>query len=625
MVAAAAEHAGVAPMAVTVLDQVAPWSVPHAVPTLVDHFRRQVATRPAQPAMHAFQGGGWSAITWGQFGDLARRVAAYLVSERLPESAHVAIWSRNRPEWHVADIATLSARLCPTPVYHSLSATEAAYVLSHSESAVAFVDSPRILERLLSVRSELPALRRVVVFDAATPVAEDGFVISWTQALHRGTGALATDVAAEVDRRVAAVAPDDVATLIYTSGTTGPPKAVMLTHRNIDAAVRIFTSTIPMSSEDRVLSYLPLAHVAERLASEFRQYVFGNAVYFASDMGMLATHLRDVRPTFFVGVPRIWDKMAQRAEQAIDREPLAKRLLARWAVWEGRRVVDRRQRGQRVLRPARWRHALAESLVLHRIRAATGLDQATVLITAAAPIPTGVLRFLHAVGLEVCELYGMSEDAGVTSVNPIGKARIGTVGPPLPGVQVRIAPDGEILVRCGAVFAGYFKDEEASRLAVVDGWLCTGDVGEFDDAGYLRITDRKKDLLITAGGKNISPTNIEAMLSEHHLISNAVAIGDRRPYVSALLTLDAEQTEEFAREHGIVGSAQELAEHPGVREEIQRHIDAVNAELAQVEQVRRWQLLAADFSVGEELTPTFKVRRKVVAEHYAALIEANYR
>jgi len=596
----------------------------HAVPTLVDHFWRHVGVQPGRPAMYAYHGGEWAPTTWGEFGERVWRVAAYLAAEGVPDGTHVAIWSENRPEWHVADMATLSAHLCPTPVYYSLSAAEGGYVLGHSESAVVFADSARIVERILGVRATLPALRRIVVFDTDTDVSEDGLVISFSEALARGATALDAGAAAEVDRRIAAVAPDDVATLVYTSGTTGPPKAVMITHRNVDAAMHIFTSRIPVSPDDRVVSYLPLAHVAERLASEYRQYIFGNAVHFAASFGMLPAHLRDVRPTFFVGVPRVWEKIADRIRREIEAQPAPRRLVARWAIAEGRRAVDRRQSGRALGRLRARRLALADGLVLRRIRAQVGLDQATVLITAAAPISPEVLRFLHTIGLEVCELYGMSEDVGVTSVNPLEAVRIGTVGPPLPGVEVSIASDGEILVRCGAVFAGYYKDQAATDDVLVDGWLHTGDVGEFDEAGYLRITDRKKDLIITAGGKNISPTNIEVALKAHPLIGNAVAIGDHRPYVSALLTLDAEQAVEFAGEHHLDGSLAELAEDATVRAEIQHHVDAVNAQLAQVEQVKRWQLLPADFTVGEELTPTFKVRRKVVAQRYSALIDANY-
>jgi long-chain acyl-CoA synthetase len=608
----------------TLLAHAQPATSTSGAPTLVDHLWRQVRERPGLPALHAPGASGWSTTTWGEFGQLTRRIAAFLLSEGLPPHTAVAIWSTNRPEWHIADAAVLSAGLTPTPVYHSLSGVEATYVLNHSESAIAFVDTAATLQRLLDIRGSLRALRHAVVFEPAT-TADDGFVIGWEEALERGQLADEAWAGRELDSRIAGIAPDDIATLIYTSGTTGPPKAVMLTHANVDAAMRIITTVIPVTPEDRIVSYLPLAHIAERLSSEFRQYIFGNAVHFCPGMAELPDVLREVRPTFFVGVPRVWEKFAHRIETAIDEEPLPRRLVARWAIRQGERAVDRRQADHEVGRALALRLRLADRLVLGKIRAKTGLDAATVMITAAAPIAVETLRLLHGVGLEVSELYGMSEDCGVTSVNPIGRAHLGTVGPPLPGVDVRIADDGEILVRCGAVFAGYFKDEDATHDTIVDGWLHTGDIGHIDDAGYLRITDRKKDLLITAGGKNISPANIEVMLKEHQAIANAVAIGDRRPYVTALMTLDLEGAAELVRHSGLDVAGAELYAHPLVHEAVSRHVDEVNARLAQVEQVKRWQLLSADFTIGEELTPTFKVRRRVVAERYAQVIEDNYK
>jgi len=593
--------------------------------TLVEGFLRQVRTRPDSVAMYFRAGERWAPITWRQFGEAARWVSAFLLSEGVGEGEHAAIWAGNRPEWHIADAAILCARIRPVPVYFTLSAEQAAYVLGHSEAVVAFVESPPVLAKVLSVRDRLPRLSRVVVMDGLeSATAEGGFVLSWQEALARGEAAVAERLA-EVDRRAAAVNPDDVATLIYTSGTTGPPKAVLLTHRNCLSAAAGFASFVPADENDRILSYLPLAHIAERGASEFRQYIFGNPTYFASSIDRLAEHLRDVRPTLFFGVPRIWEKMAASMRAQLDSASGLRGRLANWAVGVGERVVDARQQGRDPGGLLGLQHALAERLVLSRIRAATGLDQAKILASGAAPIAPGVLRLLGAVGMEVLEVYGQTEDTGATTMNRPGKSRIGTVGTPVPGLEVRIAADGEICVRGDVVFAGYYKDEAATAEAVVDGWLLTGDVGEFDADGYLRITDRKKDLIITAGGKNIAPSNIETALQRHRLIGNAVAIGDRRPYVSALLTLDMAEAELFAKEQGgAVPGARSLGDHPAIRAEVQRHVEEVNTALSSVEQVKRWTLLEDPFVVGEELTPTLKVRRKVVAERYSSQIEANY-
>ncbi|HKC78409.1 MAG TPA: long-chain fatty acid--CoA ligase, partial [Gaiellaceae bacterium] len=476
----------------------------------------------------------------------------------------------------------------------------------HSESRIAVVEGPELLERLLSVRDRLPELRRIVVIDGAEAVSEDGFVISWEEALRRGQTALAGR-SIELERRAAAVVSEDVATLIYTSGTTGPPKAVMLTHGNVIAGVIAVMSLEPAYAEDRILSYLPLAHIAERLASEFRQYVIGNATWFTS-IEALPADIREIHPNVFFGVPRVWEKIAARIRAEVDALPGRRRRIGRWAFAVGERVGDLRQAGRPVPPLLASRHRLADRLVLSRVRAALGLDQAQALASGAAPISLDVLRFFNGLGLEIDEVYGLSETTGATTFNRPGHARFGTVGPPLPGVEVRIAADGEVLVRGATVFAGYHRDPEATAAVLVDGWLHTGDVGELDADGFLRITDRKKDLIITAGGKNISPSNIEAALTRHPLIANAVVIGDRRPYLSALITIDPT----------------EAAAYPDVRTEVERHVEAVNATLANVERVRRWTLLDHDFTVGDELTPTMKVKRKVVAEKYAAEIEANY-
>jgi long-chain acyl-CoA synthetase len=574
--------------------------------TLVEQFRRQVAGRPDSPAMYMRAGGRWAPITWRLFGDAVRRLAAWMLEEEVAEHTHVAIWSGNRPEWHIADVAVLSSRCRPVPVYLTVSAEQAAYVLGHSESQIAVVEGPELLGRVLSVRDRLPALRRIVVIDGPDAVSEDGFVISWEEALRRGQAALAGR-SIEIERRAAAVVSEDVATLIYTSGTTGPPKAVMITHGNVIAAVIAVMSLEPAYADDRILSYLPLAHIAERLASEFRQYVIGNPTWFTS-IDALATDIREIRPNVFFGVPRVWEKIAARIRAEVEALPGRRRRIGLWAFAVGERVGDLRQAGKPVPPLLAARHRVAERLVLSRVRAALGLDDAHALASGAAPISLEVLRFFNGLGLEIDEVYGLSETTGATTFNRPGHARFGTVGPPLPGVEVRIAADGEILVRGATVFAGYHKDPEATAAILRDGWLHTGDVGELDADGYLRITDRKKDLIITAGGKNISPSNIETALTRHPLIANAVVIGDRRPYLTALITIDPT----------------EVTAHPDVRAEVERHVEAVNATLANVERVRRWTILDHDFTVGDELTPTMKVKRKVVGEKYAAEIEANY-
>ena len=567
-------------------------------------------------------GGHWTPITWGAYAQHARELAAFFISVGLHEGEHVAIWSFNRPEFLHASTATMLAGACTAPLYQTLSADEAAYVLGHSDAPIAVVENEELLARVLAVSGRLPALRCVVLMEGAPPADRVGFVVSWSEAMRRGSAAL-MQLGDELDRRSDAVQPADVATLVYTSGTTGPPKAVMATHGNLVAGINALGPIVDLSADDRVLSYLPLAHILERINSEVRLYCAGSPLWFAASAATMAGEIREIRPTCFVGVPRVWEKMASTISATIEALPPSRRRLTGWAISVGEDVVDRTQRGSSLSPVQYLRHRVADRLVLRKVREATGLDQAHTLITGAAPIATHVLRFFHALGLEILEGYGMSENMTVTTVNRRGHARLGTVGQAVSGVDVRIAEDGEICMRGDVVFPGYYKDPVATGEAIVDGWLHTGDIGELDSEGYLRITGRKKDLIITAGGKNISPANIEDAL-RNDLIANAVVIGDRRPYLVALMTLDTAGLERFAREHGLVASANELVSHPAVLGEVQQHVDSVNGNLANVEKVRRWWLLPDEFAVGVELTPTFKVRRKVVAERYAAQIESLY-
>jgi long-chain acyl-CoA synthetase len=398
----------------------------------------------------------------------------------------------------------------------------------------------------------------------------------------------------------------------------------MLTHANIAAAVSSVAQFIDAYETDRALSYLPLAHIAERMTSEFRSYVYGNVTYFAESIDKLGAHLRDIHPTGFFAVPRIWEKMAAGVRGQVQGAPGLRGRLLRWAVAVGEKRSAVRQAGGEPGGLLQRQYALADRLVLGKLRHAIGLEQARILASGAAPIAPDVLRFFDAIGLEIDEVYGQTENTGLCSMNRPGRARFGTVGPSVPDSEIRIAEDGEILSRSGMVFAGYYKDPEATRATMTeDGFLCTGDVGELDAEGYLRITDRKKDLIITAGGKNISPSNIETALKRHDLVANAVAIGDRRPYVTALLTLDPEAARAFVAAAGGPAGA-EPAEVPALLAELERHVAEVNSHLSHVEQVKRWRLLPRDFEVGVELTPTLKVKRKVVNERYEAEIEALY-
>jgi long-subunit acyl-CoA synthetase (AMP-forming) len=421
------------------------------------------------------------------------------------------------------------------------------------------------------------------------------------------------------------VGPDDLATFIYTSGTTGPPKAVMIDHRNIlwtaGSIIKTISLDPAMPDDDVTISYLPLAHVAERVAGHILHVYVGHRIYFAEDIAHLAANVVEVRPTFMFGVPRIWEKYQAVVAAQVARAGGVKGWLTRWAIKRGAANVDKAIAGEE---PG-GAYKLADRLVLQKIRTALGLDRVKQLSTGAAPINVDTLRFFWGLGLPLYEVYGQSEDTGPTSTDRQGYCRLGTVGPAMPGVEIRIAEDGEVLVKGPNVFRGYFKDEVATREALDDeGYLHSGDVGVLED-GYLRITDRKKDLIITAGGKNISPSNIEVALKRLPFIGQAVAIGDSRPFMSALLTIDVEQVAALAKEVDESADILKLSQNESVRALFQKGVDAVNANLANVEKIKKFTILPNDLSVdGGELTPTLKVKRKVVNEKYADLIQAIY-
>ena len=436
-----------------------PAATPSAAPaahtqTLVQHFLRQVSERPAAPSLYFRAGERYTPVTWADFGRASRRWSAFLLTEGVATHDHVAIWSANRPEWHIADMGVLSIRARPVPVYLTFSAEQGGYVLGHSESKIAVVENGVLRDRVLEVRDQLPALRRLVVLDGQDQESADGFVLPWQTALQRGEAAL-VERGTEIDRRSESVAHDDVATLIYTSGTTGPPKAVLLTHGNVTAALYALEEFVTTTPEDRIVSHLPLAHIAERFSSEFRSYAYGHPVWFVDGIANLGARLREVRPTLFFSVPRVWEKMVAQIQKGIEELPGPRRRLARWAVRTGRRAAENAEAGAHARGLLALQARIADRLVLRRLRSLLGFDDARILVTGAAPIAPEVIRFLRGIGLEILEEYGQSEDTGITSMNRPGMAKAGTVGLPFRGIDVRIAEDGEILVRGGAVFTGY--------------------------------------------------------------------------------------------------------------------------------------------------------------------------
>ena len=604
--------------------------------TIIELFWERTRTTPDKVALRYKSGGTWQDITWREYGRQVRRAGKGLLSLGFRHGDKMSLLSKNRPAWHVADIACLSVGGATAPVYTTNSPEQVQYIVDHSDSKVAVVEDMEQLEKILKMRAELPKLEKVVVIEGYDGTADADLVMSWDDFLSAGDSE--DDFA--FDEAVGQVQPSDLATFVYTSGTTGPPKAVMLTHNNIwwtaNSAIKLIAP--PDYENARTISYLPLSHIAERMISHFLQIFYGSQTWFAESLDTLLEDLKDVRPTYFFAVPRVWEKFhaGLMAKMAAADPDDRKVKMARKAIEVGRQVAELEQeavaRGgkmadARVPVGLKLKHALLDKVVLHKIRDAFGLDQCELPLSAAAPLNPELIWFFHAIGIKIAEGYGQSEDTGPTTWNPPDAIRIGSVGIAMPGLELRIAEDGEILARGGNVSPGYYKNEQAtSELIDADGWMHSGDVGELDEHGYLKITDRKKDLIITAGGKNIAPQELENRIKVHSLISQAVVIGDQRPFLTALVTLDEEKAPGWAQQHGIEGGMAEIAGHERTLKELEVWFDELNAKLAKVEGIKKFRVLERDFLQEEnEITPTLKVKRKQINEIYGDAIEDMYR
>ncbi|MBI4729239.1 MAG: long-chain fatty acid--CoA ligase [Acidobacteria bacterium] len=593
--------------------------------TMVRAFLDQARRIADRDAFKVKRDGEWEGITWGDYARSVRRVAGGLRSLGVDRGDKVSILSLNRPEWHVADLAVQSLGAVSVPIYVTNSPPQVAYIVGHSESKVIFCEDAGQVTKVLEKKGELPALIAVVVLDAGG-AALDEFVRSY-ESLAAAGDAWERDHPEDFDEHAGAVGPEDLATIVYTSGTTGPPKGAMLTQSNLAWTCDSLDQILPGEPGDRKLSYLPLSHIAERMVSDMLHIWQGTETWFAQSIDTLREDLTACRPTVFFGVPRVWEKFHAGLQGFIGNLPPEQRERVEQAVGLGLKRVEALQAGTSLPPDLEAVYQEADRTVFALARQMLGLDLARVLISGAAPINPDVLRFFHAVGLPVAEVYGQTEDCGPTTINRVDAIKIGTVGPAIPGAEIRIAEDGEVLARGGNVGPGYYKDPEATaELIDSEGWMHSGDVGEIDAGGFLRITDRKKDLIITAAGKNIAPQVVENLLKYSPWISQAVVIGDRRPYLTAIVTLDQEKVAQFAEQKGIAhADFAELTRHPDVLRLVEVAVGEVNAQLAKPEQIKRWTVLERDFlQEAEEVTPTLKVRRRAINQKYAEAIDAMY-
>ena len=580
--------------------------------TMTEAFQHTAHAHPDRCALRLKEDA--FSMTWREYADKVRRVAAGLVGLGLEREQALGIMLTNRPEFHFFDAAALHLGATPFSIYNTYAPEQIQYQVDDAGARI-LVTEKAFLERVRA----LQGLEHVVVVDADT--LDDALTIADVEA--------AGDPEFDFEAAWRSVKPDDVLTLIYTSGTTGPPKGVQITHANEISAVQGFDDVIAFPGDGRVVSWLPMAHIAERACSHYLPIMLGFTTTCCPNPREVVAYLPEVRPTWFFAVPRIYEKLKAAMEAAIAAEQDdAKRQATQWALDVGLRKVRAEQAGEEVPEELAQEYAKADELVLSKIRARLGLDEIESINVGAAPTPREVIEFFHSIGIPLAELWGMSETCGYGACNPPERIKIGTVGPVAPGAEMKLADDGEVLMRGPMVMPGYRNQPDMTREALDEkGWLHTGDVGEFDEDGYLKIVDRKKELIISAGGKNMSPANIEAKVkASSPLIGQAIAIGDMRPYNVALITLDLDVAPAFAAQHGIEDpSPAALAEHPAVHEEVQRGVDAANEQLGRVEQIKRFKLLPTEWQPGsEELTPTMKLKRKPIHAKYEREIEELY-
>lgn len=541
-----------------------------------------------------------------------------------------ALLAENRWEWAVADFAMMTAGVVSVPVYPTLPAEQVHYLLEHSEARAIFVSTARQLEKVRSIWDRLPALEGIILFDAldqdtldrdtldrhgADPrIAELGTLIGETP--------LGESEREEFERAINSVQPEDLASIIYTSGTTGTPKGVMLSHGNFHSNVR--DAELSVDETDVALSFLPLCHVAERMA-DYKFFQEGATVAYAESIDAVAQNLLEVRPTIAVGVPRFFEKIHDKVHTAVEAAPLIRRKLFHWAIGVGKAAIPCMLEGRRLPARLRLKHWIASRLVFQKLRARLG-GRIRFFISGAAPLPRHVGEFFLALGVKICEAYGLTETSPVLTINHPEAIRPGTVGKVIPNVELKIAKDGEILARGPNIMQGYYKMPELTAESFADGWFQTGDIGKFDSDGYLTITDRKKDLLKTSGGKYIAPQPIESQLKTSSYITTAVVIAEGRKFPSALIVPNFEKLKQLAAERGIaVASLAELTRHAAIREVLEQEVESACAGLAPHERVKKIAILDEEFSIQKgEITPTMKVRRREVERIYAERIDEIY-
>jgi len=577
-----------------------------------------------RPAHQFKQSADWKTITWREVGDVVREVALGLLALGRDKGDAVALLSTSRAEWVQADFAIFSAGCVTVPVYPTYPPDLIAYVVNDSGAKTIIVEDPAQLSKVLEARDKTPGLEQIVVITGYDAPQPPKMVMTWETLRRLGRDSVDAH-RSTLAERVASTRPTDLATIVYTSGTTGPPKGVMQTHGNHIAAVTASKQATPVEEGWVHLLFLPLAHSFARLES-FLGVAHGLTTAFAENLDKVGENLKETRPHFICSVPRVFEKVYAGAMARAEGGSPIKRKIFNWAVGVGKEVSRLKQANRPVPPGLALKYKVAEKLVFSKMQAALG-GRLRFAVSGGAPLSREIAEFFHAAGILILEGYGLTETCPVLTNNREDAYKFGSVGKPMPGVEVKLAADGEILGRGGNIAKGYFKKADATReVFLEDGWFATGDIGRFDEDGFLFITDRKKDLIVTAGGMNIAPQNIENLLKGDPFISQVMVHGDRRPYPVALITLNPEELAKFAREQGIMaGDPSVLAKHPKVIERVQRTVDHKNSELQSYAKIKKFAILPEDFTVENgALTPTLKVKRKVISERNRPALDALY-
>lgn len=587
-------------------------------PSTPARLLHQAETRGDATAYFVHDGADWKATSWADYASDVNKAARALVALGVKPDETVAILGFNRPEWTTMAIAAMMAAARPAGVYWTSAPPEIAYILQHSEASVFLVETEEHVEQALELKAQCPSLEHIIVMQGAA--GDHQGVLSWKQFLSLGV----SDHADAVSERLRSIGEATIGTLIYTSGTTGPPKAVMLTHGNLAWSSAMLCDMFGSRPSDRTLSYLPIAHVAEQQSSVHNHCTSGATMYFARSMELLGEDLKIARPTVFFGVPRVWEKIHETLRARLSEATGPKAKLAAWAMNTAKAWHKAKMDGRNPGPVLNLQKSIADALVLKKIKAALGMDESRVLISGAAPISQEVLWFFAGLDLVLYEGYGQSETSAPTAFSRPGIVRFGSVGKIIPHMDARISEEGELQVRGPNIFAGYMKNNEATENSFTrDGWMKTGDIVRMDEDGFVFITGRIKDIIITSGGKNITPANLETDLMNAPLVEHAVVVGDARPYLTALLTLSPDALAGWCSKTGVAPEA--ARESEALITELQAAVDKVNANHARVENIRKFRVLKTSLSVENgELTPTLKVRRNVVTDRNKALVDEMY-